>query len=52
MDHLVAAMAMEAAGADPTKVKYIPFDAGGKLNAAILAGEVSAGQQAFQKLLL
>ncbi|HJM06308.1 MAG TPA: tripartite tricarboxylate transporter substrate-binding protein, partial [SAR324 cluster bacterium] len=27
MDHLVAAMAFKAAGADPTKVKYIPFDA-------------------------
>ena len=24
MDHLVAAMAFQAAGADPTKVKYIP----------------------------
>ena len=47
MDHLVAAMAMEAAGADPTKVKYIPFDAGGKLNAAFLAGEVSAGSTRF-----
>ena len=49
MDHLVAAMAMEAAGADPTKVKYIPFDAGGKLNAAILAGEVSAGSTGFSE---
>ena len=35
LDHLVAAMAFQAAGADPTKVKYIPYDAGGKLNAAI-----------------
>ncbi len=38
MDHLVAAMAFEAAGADPTKVKSIPYDAGGKLTAAILWG--------------
>ncbi len=49
MDHLVAAMAMEAAGADPTKVKYVPFDAGGKLNAAILSGEVSAGSTGFSE---
>ncbi|MBT58356.1 MAG: tripartite tricarboxylate transporter substrate-binding protein [Acidiferrobacteraceae bacterium] len=49
MDHLVAAMAMEAAGADPTKVKYIPFDAGGELNASILAGEVSAGSTGFSE---
>ncbi|MBT3917605.1 MAG: tripartite tricarboxylate transporter substrate binding protein [Rhodospirillaceae bacterium] len=49
MDHLVAAMAFQAAGADPTKVKYIPYDAGGKLNAAILAGEVAAGSTGFSE---
>ena len=47
MDHLVAAMAFQGAGADPTKVKYIPFDAGGKLNASILSGEVAAGSTGF-----
>jgi len=30
MDHLVAAMAMKSAGADPLSVKYLPFDAGGE----------------------
>ncbi len=49
MDHLVAAMAFEAAGADPTKVKYIPYDAGGKLNAAILSGEVDVGSTGFSE---
>ena len=49
MDHLVAAMAFQAAGADPTKVKYIPYDAGGKLNAAILSGEVNAGSTGFSE---
>ena len=49
MDHLVAAMAFQAAGADPTKVKYIPYDAGGKLNAAILAGEVDVGSTGFSE---
>ncbi len=49
LDHLVAAMAFQAAGADPTKVKYIPYDAGGKLNAAILSGEVAAGSTGFSE---
>ena len=49
MDHLVAALAFQAAGADPTKVKYIPYDAGGKLNAAILSGEVAAGSTGFSE---
>ncbi len=42
MDHLVAAMAMEAAGRDALGVKYIPYDAGGKAMAALLSGEISA----------
>ena len=49
MDHLVAAMAFKAAGADPTKVKYIPYDAGGKLNAAILSGEIDVGSTGFSE---
>ncbi|MBL1436944.1 MAG: tripartite tricarboxylate transporter substrate binding protein [Rhodobacteraceae bacterium] len=42
MDHLVAAMAMEAAGRDALAVKYIPYDAGGKAMAALLSGEIAA----------
>jgi len=42
MDHLVAAMAFKAAGADPTKVTYLPFDAGGKAMASLLSGESDA----------
>lgn len=42
MDHLVVALAFKAAGADPTKVKYLPFDAGGKAMAALLSGEADA----------
>lgn len=52
MDHLVAAMAFQAAGADPTKVKYIPYDAGGKLNAAILSGEVDVGSTGFSEAVV
>ncbi|MFV2002144.1 MAG: Bug family tripartite tricarboxylate transporter substrate binding protein, partial [Paracoccaceae bacterium] len=39
MDHLVVAMVMQAAGEDPTEVKYIPYDPGGKGMAALLPGE-------------
>lgn len=49
MDHLVAAMAMEAAGADPTRVKYIPYDAGGKAMAALLSGEIKALSTGFSE---
>ena len=48
MDHLVAAMAMEAAGEDSTKVKYIPYDAGGKAMAALLSGIVDRGLNGAQ----
>lgn len=49
MDHLVAAMAMEAAGEDPTAVKYIPYDAGGKAMAALLSGEIAALSTGFSE---
>jgi putative tricarboxylic transport membrane protein len=49
MDHLVAAMAFEAAGADPTAVKYVAYDTGGALNAAILSGEIDAGSTGFSE---
>ena len=49
MDHLVAAMAIEVAGEDPTKVKYIPYDAGGKAMAALLSGEIAALSTGFSE---
>jgi putative tricarboxylic transport membrane protein len=49
MDHLVAAMAMQAAGEDPTAVKYIPYDAGGKAMAALLSGEIKALSTGFSE---
>lgn len=42
MDHVIAALVMKNAGADPTKVKYIPYDAGGKAMAGLLSGEIKA----------
>ncbi|SIS94435.1 putative tricarboxylic transport membrane protein [Roseivivax lentus] len=49
MDHLVAAMTMKAAGEDPTAVKYIPYDAGGKAMAALLSGEIQALSTGFSE---
>ncbi|WP_323779347.1 tripartite tricarboxylate transporter substrate binding protein [Leisingera sp.] len=51
MDHLVAAMVMQAAGEDPTAVKYIPYDAGGKAMAALLSGEISALSTGFSEAI-
>ena len=42
MDHIVAAMVMQAAGEDPTAVNYIPYDAGGEAMAGLLSGEIDA----------
>lgn len=42
MDHLIAALVMKNAGANPTTVKYIPYDAGGKAMAGLLSGEIKA----------
>lgn len=49
MDHLVAAMVMKAAGENPTAVKYIPYDAGGKAMAALLSGEIEALSTGFSE---
>jgi len=42
MDHLIAALIMKNAGANPIDVKYIPYDAGGKAMAGLLSGEIAA----------
>ena len=39
MDHLVVALAFQAAGADPNTVGYVPYDAGGEALAGLLSGE-------------
>lgn len=40
LDHLVPAAAIKAEGLDPKKLRYIPYDAGGKAMAGLLSGEV------------
>ncbi|WP_349358896.1 tripartite tricarboxylate transporter substrate-binding protein [Stappia sp.] len=47
MDHLVAAMIMKGAGGNPTDVKYVPYDAGGKAMAGLLSGEIQALSTGF-----
>ena len=49
MDHLVAAMVMEAAGEDPTAFKYIAYDTGGPAMAALLSGEIKALSTGFSE---
>ena len=40
LDHIVLALALEAAGTDPRRVRYLPYDGGGKAMLALLGGEV------------
>lgn len=49
MDHLVAAMVFQAAGADPVAMKYIPYDGGGATMAGLLSGEVQAVSTGFSE---
>ncbi|WP_328994062.1 tripartite tricarboxylate transporter substrate binding protein [Kribbella sp. NBC_01245] len=42
-DHIVAGTLVKAAGADPSKVKYISYSGGGEATAAILSGDVTVG---------
>ena len=39
MDHLIALLPLYKSGVDITKVKYLPFDGGGKAIVALLGGE-------------
>lgn len=39
MDHLIALLPLHKSGVDITKVKYLPFDGGGKAVVALLGGE-------------
>lgn len=49
VDHIAAALFAKAAGADPTKINYIPFSGGGEALAAILGGKVTAGISGYSE---
>lgn len=51
MDHLVAAMIMQAAGEDPIALNYIPYDAGGEAMAGLLSGEIDALSTGFSEAI-
>lgn len=40
LDHIVLALALEAAGISARAVRYVPYDGGGKATLALLGGEV------------
>jgi putative tricarboxylic transport membrane protein len=42
-DHILIGLVAKAAGADPSKVNYVPFKGGGEAVAAIVGGHVTAG---------
>ena len=49
MDHLVAAIVMQAADEDPTAFNYIGYDAGGEAMAGLLSGEIDALSTGFSE---
>src|SRR5581483_2309166 len=49
VDHIMAALFAGAAGADASKVNYVPFSGGGESLAAILGGKVTAGISGFSE---
>jgi putative tricarboxylic transport membrane protein len=49
VDHITAALFAKAAGADATKINYIPFSGGGESLAAILGGRVTAGISGYSE---
>ncbi|MDB5551874.1 MAG: C4-dicarboxylate transporter substrate-binding protein [Rhizobium sp.] len=48
-DHILAGLIAKAAGADLTKLNYIPFSGGGEALAAILGGHVAAGISSYSE---
>jgi len=47
VDHIAAGLFAKTAGADPTRINYIPFSGGGEALAAVLGGKVTAGISGF-----
>jgi putative tricarboxylic transport membrane protein len=48
-DHILAGLIAKAAGADVTKLNYVPFSGGGEALAAIMGGHVTAGISGYSE---
>jgi len=48
-DHILAGLAVKAAGGDVTKLNYVPFSGGGEALAAIMGGHVAAGISGYSE---
>ena len=46
-DHILAGLIAKSAGADVTKLNYVPFSGGGEALAAIMGGHVTAGVSGY-----
>jgi putative tricarboxylic transport membrane protein len=51
MDHLVPAMIIKGAGANPLDLVYVPYDAGGKAMAGLLSGDTQMLSTGFGEAL-
>ncbi|MBK0398309.1 tripartite tricarboxylate transporter substrate binding protein [Limibaculum sp. M0105] len=49
MDHLVAALILREAGSDATKLRYVPYDAGGEAMTGLLGNEVDVLSTGFSE---
>lgn len=49
MDHLVAALVLRETGADPARLRYVPYDAGGQAMSGLMAGEVDVLSTGFSE---
>lgn len=50
-DHILAALLVRAAGADPAKTNYIAYSGGGEALAAIMGNHVTAGISGYSELI-
>ncbi len=48
-DHILAGLVAKAAGADLTKLNYVPFSGGGEALAAVMGGHVAAGISGYSE---
>jgi putative tricarboxylic transport membrane protein len=48
-DHILAGLVAKAAGADVSKLNYVPFSGGGEALAAIMGGHVAAGISGYSE---